>query len=205
MGCVPTVADNEDEIKFPTKLPCARIGGARVWWDALFPKRMPSSWADDVISQLSREPPVCHVSCPPALPPPGQSTWQAAKEEKCECTQTSFFDNYLDFFSHKIHNSFYPWSFHRNLTEVTSAWNYATYTRDNWAVNDAGLNSDLSNGLNTLLDSDTGMDSDSNSCPVLYKNRESGSESESVQCEKFYWVQCSHWVWNPFPSPSPPM
>ena len=21
-----------------------------------------------------------------------------------------------------------------------------------------------------------------------------------MQCEKFYTVQCSHWVWNPFPS-----
>ena len=41
--------------------------------------------------------------------------------------------------------------------------------------------------------------------PVLYRNTDQGSESESVQCEMFCTVQYRHWVWNRNPSlyPSP--
>ena len=44
------------------------------------------------------------------------------------------------------------------------------------------------NGLNTLPDSDTGTDSDANSCPM--QKCGVGNVSESVQCEKFCIVQC---------------
>ena len=55
----------------------------------------------------------------------------------------------------------------------------------------------LSYGLFTLPETDSGMDSDSDSCP---KQKE--GVGIRVQCV----VQCSHWVWNPnlspYPSPS---
>ena len=38
--------------------------------------------------------------------------------------------------------------------------------------------------------------------PVLRRNREYGFESDSVQCEMFCIVQCSHRVWDPNPIPS---
>ena len=36
--------------------------------------------------------------------------------------------------------------------------------------------------------------------PVLCRNREKGSETESVKCENFYIVQRSHWVLNLYPT-----
>ena len=55
------------------------------------------------------------------------------------------------------------------------------------AVHEAPKQRVSANGLTTLPDSDSGTDSDSDSCPI--RNSKEGLKSQSVQCEKFCIVQ----------------